>query len=67
MSSSLTLSAEEVKIVRRTKEEYSRRGGWVRIFPSPDSWELYGLAIKLHYIYLVFCFYFLLYLAVKMY
>lgn len=36
------LSGEEIRIVRRCKEELQRRGGWIRIFPSPDSWELYG-------------------------
>jgi len=36
------LSAEEAAIVRESKEEYARRGGFVRIFPSEDSWELYG-------------------------
>ena len=38
------LSAEEARILRHTREEFSRRGGFVRVFPSPDSWELYGLA-----------------------
>ncbi|XP_064600356.1 tubulin polyglutamylase TTLL5-like isoform X2 [Liolophura sinensis] len=36
------LTGEEIKIVRRVKEEEERKGGWVRIFPSPDSWDLYG-------------------------
>ncbi len=36
------LTSEEIKIVRRTREEFQRRGGWIRIFPSPDSWDLYG-------------------------
>ncbi|XP_058965337.2 tubulin polyglutamylase TTLL5 isoform X1 [Pocillopora verrucosa] len=36
------LSAEEARILRHTREEFSRRGGFVRVFPSPDSWELYG-------------------------
>ena len=39
---SQSLSAEEVTIVRETKEEYARRGGFIRLFPSEDSWELYG-------------------------
>jgi len=28
-------------MVRRVKEEYVRRGGWVRIFPTAESWDLY--------------------------
>ena len=36
------LTGEEIKIVRRAKEEFQRRQGWIRIFPSPDSWELYS-------------------------
>ncbi|XP_013422025.1 tubulin polyglutamylase TTLL5 isoform X2 [Lingula anatina] len=36
------LSAEDGRTLRRVKEEYSRRGGWVRIFPTADSWDLYS-------------------------
>ncbi|XP_070578674.1 tubulin polyglutamylase TTLL5-like isoform X32 [Ptychodera flava] len=36
------LTGEEARIVRETKEECSRRGGWVRVFPSPESWEKYS-------------------------
>ena len=43
------LSAEEAAVVRETKEEYARRGSWVRIFPTEDSWDLYG-SVKSHYI-----------------
>lgn len=35
------LSGDEIRMVRRIKEEFQRRSGWIRIFPSPDSWELY--------------------------
>ncbi|XP_043929800.1 tubulin polyglutamylase TTLL5 [Protopterus annectens] len=38
----LGLSMEEIKVLRRTKEEYERRGGFIRIFPTEESWELYG-------------------------
>lgn len=38
----ITLTPEEAKILRQTNEEYERRGGFVRIFPSSESWELYG-------------------------
>ncbi|XP_039992513.1 tubulin polyglutamylase TTLL5 isoform X3 [Xiphias gladius] len=40
--STLSLSAEEVKVLRRIKEEYERRGGFIRIFPTAETWELYG-------------------------
>ena len=36
------LNSEEIKILRRMKEEDQRKGGWVRIFPTPDSWDLYS-------------------------
>ncbi|XP_069117326.1 tubulin polyglutamylase TTLL5-like [Argopecten irradians] len=36
------LTSEEIKILRRVKEEENRSGGWVRIFPTPDSWDLYS-------------------------
>ncbi|XP_066958214.1 tubulin polyglutamylase TTLL5-like isoform X1 [Macrobrachium rosenbergii] len=50
-------SAEELRIVRQVREEYERRGGWARIYPTPDSWALYGglqeydspLNLVLHY------------------
>uniref|UniRef100_A0A7N8X1U3 Tubulin--tyrosine ligase-like protein 5 n=1 Tax=Mastacembelus armatus TaxID=205130 RepID=A0A7N8X1U3_9TELE len=31
-----------IKVLRRIKEEYERRGGFVRIFPTTETWELYG-------------------------
>ncbi|XP_043119727.1 tubulin polyglutamylase TTLL5 isoform X2 [Puntigrus tetrazona] len=40
--STLSLTAEEMKVLRRVQEEYDRRGGFVRIFPTPDTWELYS-------------------------
>ncbi|XP_061172530.1 tubulin polyglutamylase TTLL5-like isoform X1 [Saccostrea echinata] len=36
------LNSEEIKILRRIKEEDQRKGGWVRIFPTADSWDLYS-------------------------
>jgi hypothetical protein len=36
-----SLTSEEIRVLRRAKEEYARRGGWVRIFPSVNSWEMY--------------------------
>nr|XP_017207366.2 tubulin polyglutamylase TTLL5 isoform X1 [Danio rerio] len=38
----LSLSAEEMKVLRRVQEEYERRGGFIRIFPTPDTWEIYS-------------------------
>ncbi|KAM9294337.1 tubulin polyglutamylase TTLL5 [Gastrophryne carolinensis] len=40
--STLGLSTEEVKVLRRVQEEAIRRGGFVRIFPRADTWALYG-------------------------
>ncbi|KAF1374937.1 hypothetical protein PFLUV_G00234220 [Perca fluviatilis] len=40
--STLTLTAEEIKVLRRIKEEYERRGGFIRIFPTAETWDLYG-------------------------
>uniref|UniRef100_A0A3P8UFV8 Tubulin tyrosine ligase-like family, member 5 n=1 Tax=Cynoglossus semilaevis TaxID=244447 RepID=A0A3P8UFV8_CYNSE len=40
--STLSLTAEEVKVLRRIKEEYERRGGFIRIFPTAETWELYS-------------------------
>ncbi|XP_071079263.1 tubulin polyglutamylase TTLL5-like isoform X1 [Haliotis cracherodii] len=36
------LNSEEIKIIRRSKEEEQRKGGWVKIFPTADSWEIYS-------------------------
>ncbi|XP_007257406.3 tubulin polyglutamylase TTLL5 isoform X1 [Astyanax mexicanus] len=38
----LDLTAEEAKVLRRTQEEHERRGGFIRIFPTPQTWELYS-------------------------
>ncbi|XP_040916090.1 tubulin polyglutamylase TTLL5 isoform X2 [Toxotes jaculatrix] len=40
--STLNLTAEEIKVLRRIKEEFERRGGFIRIFPTAETWELYG-------------------------
>ena len=44
------LSGDEIRIMRRAKEENLRRGGWLRIFPSPDSWELYSLVFEVMFL-----------------
>ncbi|NXN71940.1 TTLL5 polyglutamylase, partial [Himantopus himantopus] len=41
-SSVLGLSMEELKVLRRVREENERRGGFIRIFPTPLTWDLYG-------------------------
>ncbi|KAK3593183.1 hypothetical protein CHS0354_039668 [Potamilus streckersoni] len=41
-SSMAGLNSEEIKIMRRLKEEDHRKGGWVRIYPTADSWDLYS-------------------------
>uniref|UniRef100_H3BCN4 Tubulin--tyrosine ligase-like protein 5 n=1 Tax=Latimeria chalumnae TaxID=7897 RepID=H3BCN4_LATCH len=38
----LGLSMEEIKVLRRVKQENERRGGFVRIFPTENSWDIYG-------------------------
>ncbi|XP_041351009.1 tubulin polyglutamylase TTLL5-like [Gigantopelta aegis] len=40
------LNSEEIKMVRRIKEEDQRRGGWVRIMPTADSWEIYSYFLQ---------------------
>ncbi|KAM4662158.1 tubulin polyglutamylase TTLL5 isoform 2-T2 [Discoglossus pictus] len=41
-SCTLGLSVEEIKVLRRVQDETERRGGFVRIFPRKDTWQLYG-------------------------
>ncbi|XP_020281640.1 tubulin polyglutamylase TTLL5 isoform X3 [Pseudomyrmex gracilis] len=36
------LSSEQQRIVASARAQFERRGGFVRIFPSPKSWELYS-------------------------
>ncbi|KAK0182095.1 hypothetical protein PV327_000264 [Microctonus hyperodae] len=36
------LTLEQHRIVMSAKAQFDRRGGFVRIFPSPKSWELYS-------------------------
>lgn len=37
------LTAEELRIIRNTRSQYARKGGFVRIFPSDNSMQKYGL------------------------
>lgn len=39
----LGLSAEETRILKSVRAQNSRRGGFVRIFPSQDSMQKYGM------------------------
>ncbi|KYQ47236.1 Tubulin polyglutamylase TTLL5, partial [Trachymyrmex zeteki] len=40
--SKVGLNLEQQRIVASAKAQFERRGGFVRIFPSPKSWELYS-------------------------
>lgn len=39
----LSLTAEELKILRAAKGQMERRGGFVRVFPTVDSMQKYGM------------------------
>lgn len=41
-STAVTLMPEERRIVNQTRAQFERRGGFVRIFPAPDSMQKYG-------------------------
>lgn len=41
-NSTLCLSVEELKLVKMARAQFQRRGGWVRIFPTADSWIRYS-------------------------
>lgn len=36
------LTGEQQRIVASARAQFERRGGFVRIFPSPKSWEIYS-------------------------
>ncbi|XP_053613829.1 probable beta-tubulin polyglutamylase isoform X3 [Plodia interpunctella] len=36
------LTGEEMRLVRAVRAQYARRGGFVRIFPSQNSWQKYS-------------------------
>ncbi|KAG5857562.1 hypothetical protein ANANG_G00020760 [Anguilla anguilla] len=40
--STLGLTSEELKVLTRIKEEHERRGGFVRIFPTAQTWDQYS-------------------------
>ncbi|PKU45641.1 tubulin polyglutamylase ttll5 [Limosa lapponica baueri] len=37
-----TANTRLMKVLRRVREENERRGGFIRIFPTPLTWDLYG-------------------------
>lgn len=39
---SVNLTVEEARMIQAIKSENSRRGGFLRIFPSIESWKLYS-------------------------
>ncbi|RMC00633.1 hypothetical protein DUI87_23250 [Hirundo rustica rustica] len=39
---SQTANSRLIKVLRQVREENERRGGFVRIFPTPLTWDLYG-------------------------
>ncbi|KAF5292831.1 hypothetical protein FQA39_LY13876 [Lamprigera yunnana] len=40
--SEINLTSEDIKIIRNAKQQYNRRGGFVRVFPTPQSWLTYS-------------------------
>ena len=36
-----SLSKDERRMVWTAKEEFNNKGGFIRVYPSPESWELY--------------------------
>ncbi|RZF45150.1 hypothetical protein LSTR_LSTR016383, partial [Laodelphax striatellus] len=41
-NSSQHLSSDIVRMIRNAKAQFERRGGFIRIFPSPESWKRYS-------------------------
>ncbi|XP_046462677.1 tubulin polyglutamylase TTLL5-like [Daphnia pulex] len=41
-SSASTITAEESRILTQLRDDYERRGDFNRIFPTEDSWPIYG-------------------------
>ena len=33
-------------MIRNAREENSRRGGWVRVFPTAETWPAYGSMLE---------------------
>ena len=47
-SNNSQLTTEERQSIRRIKDEAHRCGGFVRLFPTEDSWDLYGNFLDSH-------------------
>jgi hypothetical protein len=45
-ASTTSLSQELSRMVRNAREENTRRGGWVRIFPTADTWPMYSSMLE---------------------
>ena len=45
-ASTSSLSQELSRMVRDAKEQYARRRGWVRIFPTSETWNNYGALLE---------------------
>ena len=45
-SSTSSLSQELSRMIRDVKEQYNRRRGWVRIFPTSETWNNYGALLE---------------------
>lgn len=41
-TSTYCLSPEETRLVKLARSQFERRGGWVRVFPTADSWCRYS-------------------------
>ena len=40
------LSAEDARLIKWVKDQHSRRGGFVRIFPREETWSAYGALLE---------------------
>ena len=45
-SSTSSISQELSRMIRDAKEQYARRKGWVRIFPTSETWNNYGALLE---------------------
>lgn len=41
-ASGVAMSVEETKLMRIVKDQFARKGGFVRIFPAVDTWKKYS-------------------------
>ena len=45
-ASTTSMSQELSRMVKNAREENARRGGWVRIFPTAETWPNYGSMLE---------------------